>query len=258
MLVERPVLIQGTMMIRSLLTDSHKNARWRSLLRFLPLVLLIAALASLAACGSTAAIVPTATSAPTGPTATPVPAGTVLFQSDWSKGLDGWQASDGWTVRNGLLEMDGQDDRTLTIPYLPVARNYDVTFQVQVVSVPEDGGYFRLHAMPTPTASGYVAQVSHLLTPTPHLNGDHPTATVTLDPIESQDPATQHATDYEPHNMMRTYHVEVRGNAVRFATSTSTLSAAVAIKEDPLSHGPLKIECGLASLRFGQIRITAL
>ena len=245
-------------MIRSLLTDSHKDAWSRSLVRFLPLVLLIAALASLAACGATAVSVPTATGAPTGPTATPVPAGTVLFQSDWSKGLDGWQASDGWTVRNGLLEMDGQDDRTLTIPYLPVALNYDVTFQVQVVSVPEDGGYFHLHAMPTPTASGYVAQVFHLLTPTPHLNGDHPTATVTLDPIEAQDANTQHAIDYEPHTMMRTYHVEVRGNAVSFATEASTLSAAVAIKEDPLSQGPLRIECGLASMRFGQIQIIAL
>jgi hypothetical protein len=101
----------------------------------------------------------------------------VFFQSDLSKGLDCWQASGGCAVRDFLLEMDGQDNRTLTIPYQPSTRNYDVEFQLQVVSVPEDGGYFRLHAMPTPTASGYVAQVFHLLTPTPHLNGDHPTAT---------------------------------------------------------------------------------
>jgi hypothetical protein len=226
--------------------------------RFLPLVFLVAALSSLAACGSTAAGVPTATSAPSGPTATTVPAGTILFQSDWSKGLDGWQASDGWTVRDDLLEMDGQDNRTLTIPYQPVARNYDVAFQIQVVNVPADGGYFRLHAQPTATASGYVAQVFHLLTPTPHLNGDHPTATVTLDPIESQDPNTQHPTDYEPRGVMWTYHVEVRDNSVRFRRDTASLSAAVSLKEGPLSQGPLKIECGLASLRFGQIRITAL
>lgn len=230
--------------------------------RFMPLGLLvatlIASLASLAACGSTAAHTPTQTSAPSGPTATAIPAGTVLFTSDWSKGLDGWQASDGWTVKNGLLEMDGQDNRTLTIPHQPTTRNYDIAFQIQVVNVPADGGYFRLHALPTSTASGYVAQVFHLLTPTPHLNGDHPTAIVTLDPSESQDPSTQHPTDYEPRTTMWTYHVEVRDNSVRFRRDTVSLSAAVAIKEGPLSQGPLRIECGLASLRFGQIQITAL
>jgi hypothetical protein len=57
---------------------------------------------------------------------------------------------------------------------------------------------------------------------------------------------------------MWTYHVEVRDNSVRFQRDTMSLSAATAIKEGPLSHGPLKIECGLASLRFGQIRIIAL
>ncbi len=248
-------------MIRFLLTDSctdtHTNAR-RSLPPLLPLLLLLAALASLAACGSTAASVPTAPAATNTPAFANVTPGTVLFQSDWSKGLDGWQASDGWTVRDGLLEMDGQDDRTLTIPYQPDTRNYDVALQLQVVSVPADGGYFRLHALPTPTASGYVAQVFHLLTPTPHLNGDHPTATVTLDPTEAQDASTQHATDYEPRAVIWTYHVQVRDNSVLFRRDTASLSAATAIKPGPLSHGPLRIECGLASLRFGQIRITAL
>jgi hypothetical protein len=246
------------MMIRFLMTDSHNDAGRRTLVRFLPLVSLLAAMASLAACGSTAATTPTAPAATNTPTFSNVAPGTVLFQSDWSKGLDGWQASDGWTVRDGLLEMDGQDSRTLTIPYQPATRNYAVEFQLQVLNVPEDGGYFRLHAMPTSTANGYIAQVFHLLTSTPHLNGDHPTATVTLDPIEAQDPNTQHPTDYEPRDTMWTYHVEVRDNAVRFRRDNATLSAATAMKEDPLSHGPLKFECGLASMRFGQIRIIAL
>ena len=245
-------------MIRFLLTDSHNDARRCAPVRFLPLVLLLASVASLAACGSTAANIPTAPAATNTPAFANVAPGTVLFQSDWSKGLDGWQASDGWTVRDGQLEMDGQDNRTLTIPYQPATRNYDVEFQLQVVNVPEDGGYFRLHAMPTPTTSGYIAQVFHLLTTTPHLNGDHPTATVTLDPSEAQEPNTQHPTDYEPRDAMWTYLVEVRDNTVRFRRDTASLSAAVAIKEGPLSHGPLTFECGLASMRFGQIRIIAL
>ena len=89
-------------MIRSLLTTSHidtyADKRRGDIPRFMPLSLLIAtligSLASLAACGSTAANTPTQTSAPSRPTATAVSAGTILFTSDWSKGLDGWQASD--------------------------------------------------------------------------------------------------------------------------------------------------------------------
>src|SRR5262245_10823589 len=105
------------MMIRFLLTDSrtgspHTHVRLASA-RFTLLSLVLAALASLAACGSAAANTPTAPAATNTPSFATVAPGTVLFQSDWSKGLAGWQASDGWTVRDGMLEMDGQDNRTL-------------------------------------------------------------------------------------------------------------------------------------------------
>jgi hypothetical protein len=221
-------------------------------------ILLLCVLAGLAACGSTLVGAPTAT--PTvPPTVSPaVSPGTVLFQSDWSQGLAGSQASDGWTVRDGMLEIDGKDNRTLTIPYQPTARDYAVEFQVQVVNEPEDGGFFRLRAAPTPDASGFRAEVYRIQTPIPHINGDHPTAQVVLDPTDAQDPASVHPTDYEPHTTMRTYHVEVRENTVRFATDSSALSAAVSLKTKTLSHGPLTLECGLAFLRFGSVRIVAL
>jgi hypothetical protein len=223
--------------------------------RVLFLCALGAVAAILASCGSAPYVLaPTATPV-TWATATP---GTVLFQSDWSKGLAGWQASAGWSVRDDLLEMDGQDNRTLTIPYQPTVRDYAVEFQLQVVSEPQDEGYFRLQAVPTPDASGFRAEVFHLLTPIPHQGGDHPTAVVTIMPLDAQDPASGRPIDFEPHDTMRTYHVEVRENTVQFATDKATLSAAVGMKTKTLSHGPLTIECGLAFLRFGQIRVTAL
>jgi hypothetical protein len=112
--------------------------------------------------------------------------------------------------------------------------------------------------VPTPDASGFRAEVFHLLTPIPHQGGDHPTAVVTIMPLDAQDPASGRPIDFEPHDTMRTYHVEVRENTVQFATDKATLSAAVGMKTKTLSHGPLTIECGLAFLRFGQIRVTAL
>jgi len=223
--------------------------------RVLFLLALGAVAAILASCGSAShALAPTATPV-TWATASP---GTVLFESDWSKGLAGWQASAGWSVRDGLLEMDGLDQRTLTIPYQPTVRDYAVEFQLQVVSEPQDEGYFRLQAAPTPDASGFRAEVFHLLTPIPHQGGDHPTAVVSVLPLDAQDPASGRPIDFEPHDTMRTYHVEVRENTVKFATDKATLSAAVGMKTKTLSHGPLTIECGLAFLRFGQIRVTAL
>jgi hypothetical protein len=198
------------------------------------------------------------------PAFTTVAPGTVLFQSDWSKGLDGWGASDGWTVRDGMLEIDGQDNRTLTIPYQPAVRDYAVIFSVQVVDEPKDGGYFRLVAAPTSTAPGFHAEVQGLHTDLEHPNGDHPHAWVLLDPRDMQG-GNAHTTDYEPRHVMWTYHVEVRGNSVQFkrndaslSATDAALSAAVSTKAGPLSHGPLTIECGLASLRFGQIQIIAL
>jgi len=236
------------------------NPRAQRLLlaRSLFLSVLVAMLAGLVACGSTPVVAPTATSTTPPVTWATASPGTVLFQSNWSKGLAGWQASAGWSVRDDLLEMDGQDNRTLTIPYQPTVRDYAVEFQLQVVSEPQDEGYFRLQAVPTPDASGFRAEVFHLLTPIPHQGGDHPTAVVTIMPLDAQDPASGRPIDFEPHDTMRTYHVEVRENTVQFATDKATLSAAVGMKTKTLSHGPLTIECGLAFLRFGQIRVTAL
>jgi hypothetical protein len=242
--------------MRSLLVDPR--AQRLLLARPLFLSVLVVVLAGLAACGSTLVGAPTAT--PTvPPTVTPaVSPGTVLFQSDWSQGLAGWQASDGWTVRDGMLEIDGKDKRTLTIPYQPTARDYAVEFQVQVVNEPEDGGFFRLVAAPTPTADGFYAEVEGLHTDIPHMTGDHPHAQVVFDPYNAQNPTSGRPIDYEPHNTMVTYHVDVRENAVLFGTDRATLTSAVGREVKPLSQGPFTIECGLAFLRFGHVQIIAL
>jgi hypothetical protein len=237
---------------------SMPRARRRLLARFPFLGVVMLALASLTACGTTLAGASTPTPSATPANWTTAAPGTVLFQADWSKGLADWQASDGWTVRDGALETDGLDNRTLTIPYQPIVRDYAVIFSAQVVDEPKDGGYFRLVAPTTQAAPGYHAEVQGLHTDLLHPNGDHPHAWVLLDPRDAQDDRSFHTTDYEPRHTMWNYHVEVRGNAVQFKRDSTSFSAAVAITEGPLSHGPLRIECGLAFLRFGSLQIVAL
>src|SRR5215831_1120763 len=84
---------QGTMMIRFLLSDSrtdspHEHAHVRlTCARFSLLSLALVALASLAACGSTATNTSTRPAATNTPSFANVAPGTVLYQSDWSKGL---------------------------------------------------------------------------------------------------------------------------------------------------------------------------
>jgi hypothetical protein len=238
---------------------STQRGRWPLLARFLPLFATLAILlAGLSACGSTAIRAPDATPTPTAipwETATP---GTVLFQSDWSKGLDGWQASDGWAVRDGMLEIDGNDNRTLTIPYQPKVRDYAVVFSAQVVDEPKDGGYFRLVVAPQTAAPGFYAEVEGLHTDIPHQTGDHPHARVVFDPFSAQDPASGRPLDYEPHHTLTIYRVEVHDNVVQFATDKATLTGAFTRETKPLSHGPLTLVCGLALLRFGQIQVVAL
>jgi hypothetical protein len=81
---------------------------------------------------------------------------------------------------------------------------------------------------------------------------------VQLDPSDAQDPHSYRPIDYEPKEHLFTYHVEVRDNAVLFKTDKASLSAALALTDVPLSHGPLTLECGLAFMRIGPIQIVAL
>jgi len=54
---------------------------------------------------------PTATEEPTPPAPRPElpppPEGTVIYESDWTQGLDGWIGTPDWTARDGMLVNDG-------------------------------------------------------------------------------------------------------------------------------------------------------
>ncbi len=67
------------------------------------------------------------------PTPTPLPAGIVLYQADWSRGLAGWQGTQGWKVVQGQLETDSSGSATFTIPYRPPVSDYAVEIRLQIV-----------------------------------------------------------------------------------------------------------------------------
>jgi 3-keto-disaccharide hydrolase len=82
-------------------------------------------------------IVVTATPEPPtpGPTATPTPGPEVLYQADWSNGMNGWAASPSWKTVDGMLITDGGSGNTAAIaPYRPgEIANYAVEVELKLI-----------------------------------------------------------------------------------------------------------------------------
>lgn len=209
-----------------------------------------------AACaGQSTASAPTPTRPPA-PTATPA----LLYQSDWSHGLTGWNATAGWSIVNGAPQSDTGATRALTIPYQPSTANYTVEFDLQVLAIPHDGGYYALRVPPSASASGYGAGVYSLRAPgESRPNGDHPTIFTLIDPQDAQDPATvaNSVKDFEPGDAIRTYRVEVTGNAALLSVDGRFFTSAATTATPHLASGPLSITCGTVSVRLVAVRVYA-
>lgn len=194
----------------------------------------------------------TPTSPPT-PKPTKVPAGTVLFQADFSK-LTDWKHTGGWKAVNGYLQSDLSDDQSITIPYKPTVDDYAIELQVQVVSVPKNGGFFMITADPQPGKDGYQARIVNMLAPGEHGWATHPTAECSIDP-DANNANNLKQIDYEPSQDWRTYRVEVHEQQVFFFAQDSRVSFATSAQSDHLSQGPLKFMSGLAVLRIKDLKI---
>lgn len=216
--------------------------------------LLAAVLFALAACGgASTAATPTPTASPAA-TATP----TMLYQADWSKGLAGWNATAGWSVVNGALQSDTGDKRSVTIPYQPSTQDYTVEFDLQVLDIPRDGGYYMLTATPSASLSGYSAGVYSLRQPgVPRPNGDHPTISTLIVPQDAQDAASvaNSVKDFEPGDSVRTYRIMVQANAALFYVDGRFFTSAESTQSKHLAPGPLNIICGGVSIRVTGLRI---
>lgn len=164
--------------------------------------------------GGQAQNIPTAT-----PTATPtpgVPSGTVLYQSDWSKGLTSWRGSTGWTIVQGNAQSDTNQNDALIVPYTPNIP-YALEYRFQIVSVPQNGGAFFLEDSQTPTLPGFEAGILDLRKPGGSSEFSNPQIQVNLVPLDAMD-GHIHPADYEGGSIWHTFRVEVRGPAVKFIT----------------------------------------
>lgn len=188
---------------------------------------------------------------------TPTPA--VVFQADWSKGLAGWQASPGWSIKDGALQSDIGDNRTITIPYLPVSGNYAVEYSMQVID-PRDGGECDFLAPHTAGSDGYALRLWNLLARGHVQFALHPQFGMTIDPVGKvgEDPENYGAWgDYEPGPSARVYRLEVSGPTVSLTIDGRRYQSVTSAYTSSLSRGPLAFTCSLASIRISAITISA-
>lgn len=78
-------------------------------------------------------------------TFTPPAVGSLLYQADWSNGLDGWPGNYGWKVVSGMLVNDGSTSDSvnwIAAPYAPIPTpNYAVETEMQLLRNPGCGSY---------------------------------------------------------------------------------------------------------------------
>jgi hypothetical protein len=214
---------------------------------------------ALAACsaGNTAPKASITPTEPVHPTPTTLPSGTLLYQSDWSRGLDGWQGSSGWKVTHGRLQTDLSNGDILTSPYTPVVPNYAIEVRFQIVSVPKSGGNFVIVADKAPGKVGYTAGILNLLGPGPRSQFANPEVQVYLDPIDAME-SSPPVSDYEPGSGVHTYRIEVQGPQVQFFIDDLRKSRVTSSQTDFLSNGPIHLRVDQAIVRVFSVRMTAL
>jgi len=77
-----------------------------------------------------AAVSPPALAA--GPTTT-TGAGAILYQADWSSGMNGWIGGPQWKVVSNMLVNDGSGDGFIVAPYAATTSDYAIEVEVQVL-----------------------------------------------------------------------------------------------------------------------------
>lgn len=169
--------------------------------------------------------IPTPTPTPQAPTPTPTPLpkpGTVLYQANWSSGMNGWfNGSSQWNTVNGMLVSNSKlyypdiPDAAATAPYkLDTTPDYAVEAQMQFVSCAYDhdcgfgvflrwsgqGGYVGgMDAMNYGKGYAGIADI--------HTDHAYVCPTCGYSPIKY--------TDYTPGTDWHTYRVEVKGNDLK-------------------------------------------
>ena len=177
------------------------------------------------------------------PTTKPLPSGMVLYQANWSKGLDNWKGDRGWTTVNGQLQSNSVANISIVAPYEPPVANYAIETRVRIVRILKNvANAFTIYASDQPGKDGFQGSVNTLAYREPSLP---PLGFAQVAPDQLNGSAGFQEIDFVPGNNWHTYRIEVQGNEVSLLIDGTRVSTSSSL-EQAISNGPI----GLTSLGF--------
>jgi len=179
----------------------------------------------------------------TGMTPAP-PSKMVLYEADWSSGLNGWPGTCGWKVLNGMLLNDGScaDASSwktwIAAPYQPKdTADYAVEVEIQLVRTPGCGSFGIV------VRAGYQGGIH--ICPSPRIV------------LTSKDDAGIEARDFSsPGSEWHKYRIEARGNTFRFM-----IDGAIVVEASDnryLSSGTVGLWSDRTQINVRSFRVSAL
>jgi hypothetical protein len=156
-----------------------------------------------------------------------------------------------------MLQSDLSSNNNLTVPYLSSVPNYTLEVRFQIVSVPQNGGYFIVKADRTPGKDGYTAGIQGLLSPAPHNEFANPQIEVYLNPLNAMDSELV-VSDYEPGSLWHTFDIEVNGSNVNFRNDGLKKSYTSSTQTNLLSNGPFHVVSSGAVVRVSSVSVSVL
>lgn len=199
-------------------------------------------------------------SATASPSPTAIPR--LIYQTDWSHGLDGWMATPGWSVSGGALQSDMGTEREITSSFHPGTSNYAIEVRFQIVAVSQrPPTQLDLSADATSGAGGNRDGFIFLMDSvalTYVMFAQHPHVEVYIDPMVDMDLSTYQPHDFEPGSHWHIYRVEVRGPWAVLSIDGHFISSALSAKTSQLSTGPLHFSCSGVALRLSDFKVYAL
>ena len=201
---------------------------------------------------------PTATT-PVQPSATSLPAGTVLYQADWSQGLSQWQASGGWKVEQGQLDVTANNLSQIIIPYRPNIHNYSIEVRLEIVRLLRgEAGSWTIFGQRQDGKDGFQASVLGVKGTEERMSGSHGQVEIWLDPLTAMPPGIGIPNDYDPGFRWHTYTIEVQDSTARLLDNGIQLSYVSSVDTYYLSNGPLGFTCQWLEVRIASIRILSV
>jgi hypothetical protein len=184
---------------------------------------------------------------------------TIIYQSDWTKGLVDYGNPAGWQIVQNAAQSDGSKT-SLVVPFQPGLDNFAFEVDIQVVKVTKDvsAGYV-ISSTPHDNQAAFevslIGMTSHPVT-TP---GYYPNLSFYLNP----DAAMQRVqagvnVDFDPKYVDHIFYFEVRGNHVSFYIDRGQATTVVCTNGYTLSHGPFTISVDAAIIRVSSIKVYSL